>query len=67
MDNCSIKLLGNGPYVVSGPFNIVDEDGKEYTVEKEIVALCRCGDSSNKPFCDGTHRKVEFEAESKAR
>jgi CDGSH-type Zn-finger protein len=40
----------------------VDWEGKEYTFERLPIALCRCGGSTNKPFCDGTHSKIGFQA-----
>lgn len=61
MSDASIKVNDNGPYVLRGSFIIVDADGNP--IEREgTVALCRCGQSSNKPFCDGTHNKVGFES-----
>ena len=55
----TIKILTNGPYVVDGDFRLVDAEGNE--VEKKKAALCRCGGSTNKPFCDGTHSKIGFQ------
>ena len=49
----------NGPLLVSGGVRIVDADGK-VLYEGDRAALCRCGGSGNKPFCDGTHRKNDF-------
>ncbi len=59
-----IKALKNGPYLVEGkgPWKVVS-DGEEKTVEQATIALCRCGHSKNKPFCDGSHKTVGFEAE----
>jgi CDGSH-type Zn-finger protein len=48
------------------PFRVVDADGGEFPAEKETIALCRCGASTNKPFCDGTHSKVGFRAAERA-
>ncbi len=59
-----IKANENGPYVIeieSGTFEVERDSGKE-TIEKKTIALCRCGGSNNKPFCDGTHRKIGFTA-----
>ncbi len=56
----------NGPYLVRGPFVIVDQDGNEIEVRREIVALCRCGRSQTRPFCDGTHKAAGFRAASGA-
>jgi len=61
-----IKVRESGPYLVTGPVTIVDCDGKEYTITGENVALCRCGQSSTKPFCDGTHRTCGFVAVERA-
>lgn len=56
----------NGPYIVSGDLaelNLNDADGNRYDLTgKQTVALCRCGASVNKPFCDGTHSKIGFQA-----
>ncbi len=52
----------DGPNLVRGPLKFVDAAGKETVIEKARVALCRCGQSNNKPFCDGTHAKVGFKA-----
>lgn len=54
----------NGPYLIRGPFTIVDQDGREVEVRRPIVALCRCGKSQTRPFCDGTHKAIGFKADS---
>lgn len=54
----------NGPYLVRGPFTIVDQEGNEIEVKRRVVALCRCGRSQIRPFCDGTHKLIGFRAES---
>jgi CDGSH-type Zn-finger protein len=54
----------NGPYLIRGPFTMVDQDGTEIEVKRRVVALCRCGRSQMRPFCDGTHKTVGFRAES---
>jgi CDGSH-type Zn-finger protein len=54
----------NGPYLVRGPFTLVDQDGNEIEVKRRVVALCRCGRSQTRPFCDGTHKATRFRAES---
>ncbi|CUS80210.1 Zn-finger domain of CDGSH type-containing protein [Candidatus Kryptonium thompsonii] len=59
-----IKASENGPYLIeieSGSFEVERDTGKEL-IEKKTIALCRCGGSENKPFCDGTHRKIGFSA-----
>lgn len=54
-----IKILINGPIMVSGSFCVIGSDGAE-KVKNEQTFLCRCGASTNKPFCDGTHGKIKF-------
>jgi CDGSH iron-sulfur domain-containing protein 3 len=65
MQDVRIKVRESGPYLVTGPATIVDVDGNEYAAA-ENVALCRCGGSSTKPFCDGTHRDNGFSATERA-
>jgi len=54
----------NGPYLVRGPVTIADQDGNEIQLNRPVVALCRCGRSRIRPFCDGTHKAIGFRAES---
>lgn len=54
----------NGPYLIRGSFTICDQDGNEIDGGRPVVALCRCGRSQIKPFCDGTHKTIGFRAES---
>ena len=66
-DRVEIKARHNGPYKVTGPIRLIDADGNEYDVpEGEPVALCRCGASTTKPFCDKTHSRIGFEAAERA-
>ncbi len=68
MADVKIEIRSNGPNRVSGPIDIVDQDGNAYSIpEGQWVSLCRCGESKNKPFCDGGHRDAGFQAESKAK
>ena len=67
MDKPTIQTRHNGPYLVKGPVRLVDAEGKEFTLTGDPIALCRCGHSANKPFCDGTHGRVGFQAPEKAR
>lgn len=55
-----IEVSANGPYLIKTECQIIHSDGRE---EKKTgtVALCRCGASANKPYCDGSHRKIGFE------
>jgi len=64
MSDASIKCIPNGPYRVSGPAAITDSTGNVVrTIEEgKAVSLCRCGGSANKPYCDGTHARIGFEA-----
>lgn len=55
-----VKYFKGGPYQVEGPCIIIDNDGNEVVKEGKIF-LCRCGHSSNKPFCDGSHKKYNFD------
>jgi CDGSH-type Zn-finger protein len=59
-----IRCRENGPLVLQGPFRIVDHLGNEFPLptDKPAVALCRCGASGNKPFCDGSHKGRNFRA-----
>ncbi len=63
-DPIVIRCRENGPLVIQGPTKIVDHLGNEFAlpVGKETIALCRCGQSKNKPFCDGSHRTCGFMA-----
>lgn len=54
----------NGPYLIRGPVTIADQDGNEIVLKRPVVALCRCGRSQIRPFCDGTHKAIGFRAES---
>ena len=54
----------NGPYLVRGPFTLVDQNGEEIEVRRQVVALCRCGRSQMRPFCDGTHKSIGFRCAS---
>jgi uncharacterized Fe-S cluster protein YjdI len=54
-----LSASANGPLLVSGGVRIVDAEGT-VLYEGEKAALCRCGGSGNKPFCDGTHKKIDF-------
>jgi CDGSH-type Zn-finger protein len=59
-----IRCRENGPLVVEGPVTIVDHLGSAFTIasDKPAIALCRCGQSAKKPFCDGSHRACNFAA-----
>jgi CDGSH-type Zn-finger protein len=65
MSEVTIRLRPNGPLVVEGPVKIIDQNGNPFPLnpDKPSVALCRCGASNNRPFCDGTHRTSGFTCE----
>ncbi len=60
-NGCIVHLGGDGPLLVRSPLR-VRMPGAEDGIAKPKAALCRCGQSANKPFCDGAHRDVEFRA-----
>ena len=63
-----ITVNANGPLRLEGDFEICDAEGKSFGLGgRTTVGLCRCGQSANKPFCDGSHRKVNFESVCPAR
>ncbi|HEY2251381.1 MAG TPA: CDGSH iron-sulfur domain-containing protein [Planctomycetaceae bacterium] len=63
MSEVIIKTRENGPLLVTGPVKLIDHLGNAYDLTgKENVALCRCGQSAKKPFCDGAHRTCGFAA-----
>jgi CDGSH-type Zn-finger protein len=65
MSDVRIRCRQNGPFVIEGPVTIVDHQGNVFALpdNKPTVALCRCGQSKRKPFCDGTHKECGFVAE----
>jgi len=67
MPDVEITMRPSGPLLVRGPIVLKDVDGNQLDLAgKDVVALCRCGGSTTKPFCDGTHSKVGFEAATAA-
>ena len=64
MAEIKITVRNNGPYRVEGAIMLVDADGNAFDLSARggMVSLCRCGQSSNKPFCDGTHGRCGFES-----
>ncbi len=61
MSDVQIQPTHNGPYKVTGEIELVDHEGNVITTQGATVFLCRCGGSTNKPFCDGTHSKIGFQ------
>jgi len=60
-EELTIKVNKGGPYLIRGNVKIIDKDGTE-TIKEGTVALCRCGESQNKPYCDGSHKNKEFDS-----
>jgi len=67
MADPTIKIIPNGPYRVTGPIAITDPQGNVVAVEEgKGVSLCRCGHSSKKPYCDGSHGPAGFDSTESA-
>lgn len=63
-----INVRNNGPLRVEGDFALYDAEGSAFDLGgRTAISLCRCGHSQDKPFCDGSHKKVGFQSEIKAR
>ncbi len=63
MSDVTISVKKNGPLRVEGPIRLLDVEGNEYDLTgKPGISLCRCGHSSNKPFCDGSHNRIGFQS-----
>jgi CDGSH-type Zn-finger protein len=66
MDETRITSYRDGPLLVRGAFRLEDQNGETIETDRETIALCRCGKSRQRPFCDGTHKLVRFRAPSGA-
>lgn len=67
MADVKVVVRDNGPFLVSGPVTVEDGEGKQFDLGgKETIALCRCGASKNRPFCDGEHNRCGFESNERA-
>ena len=64
-DEVTIKIRDNGPYIIRGTMIVIDSEGNAFE-QQEMIALCRCGHSNTKPFCDGTHKTAGFESAPRA-
>ncbi len=64
MADVTIRVRDNGPFLVEGPFKLVDAEGNEFSIDpnKPAVAICRCGKTERGPFCDGAHKACGFES-----
>ena len=68
MSDTKITVRTNGPLLVTGTFALEDAGGRPFGLAgRTSIALCRCGQSKNKPFCDGTHNRVGFQSDCPAR
>ena len=54
----TVRQCPGGPLLVRGADTVVDEDGAEHAVTRPVVAVCACGKSSRKPWCDSTHKAI---------
>jgi len=61
MPDVTITIRRNGSLKVEGPFRLIDSNGNEMVIEKAVTSFCRCGQSLNKPFCDGSHKACNFD------
>ena len=58
----TVKLMENGPLIVNGECELQDAQGNVLPSKGQQFALCRCGASANKPYCDGGHKKIGFKS-----
>jgi CDGSH-type Zn-finger protein len=68
MADVKVTIRDNGPYRVEGEITLIDAEGNSHDLSSRngVVALCRCGASVKKPFCDGTHSRIGFAAAERA-
>jgi CDGSH-type Zn-finger protein len=67
-ERVEIKVRDNGPYKVTGPVRLIDPEGNELAFDADRpLALCRCGQSRTKPFCDASHKETGFASCPRAR
>jgi CDGSH-type Zn-finger protein len=64
MSDVTIRMRANGPFLVEGPVTLIDAEGNVFPRDpnKPNIALCRCGQSGKRPFCDGTHNRCGFQS-----
>ncbi len=62
MNEVTVTPYRDGPIIVRGPFELVDDAGRVVGSHRKTVALCRCGRSSIRPLCDGMHKRIGFTA-----
>ena len=68
MSDFKVSVRNNGPLRLEGEITLCDEAGRSFGLGgRTVVSLCRCGQSANKPFCDGSHNKTDFQSAVEAR
>jgi CDGSH-type Zn-finger protein len=68
MMSAKVTIFHNGSIRIEGDFTIQDAEGNSFGLAgRTVIGLCRCGHSENKPFCDGSHKRVGFESQCPAR
>ena len=63
-ERVTVTPYENGPLIVRGPIELLTQDGRRIDPGRKTIALCRCGRSATKPFCDGSHKATRFRAAS---
>lgn len=66
MADVKVQVKDNGPFLVQGDVSIKDAEGNEFDADGKAIALCRCGASTNQPFCTGNHKQIGFESAPRA-
>ncbi len=68
MSQVNVRVRDNGPLLIEGPFSLLDADGQPFSLapDKPAIALCRCGHSAKRPFCDGAHKTCGFQSNERA-
>jgi CDGSH-type Zn-finger protein len=67
VSDATVEARENGPYLITGDVEVVDAQGRRFVrPQGTAIALCRCGNSANKPFCDGSHKRIGFHADDVA-
>jgi len=68
MADVKIRMRPHGPLLIEGTFTLTDSEGGEFTIDsaKPAIALCRCGASANRPFCDGAHKTCGFDSDERS-
>ncbi len=68
MPSAKVTVVNNGPIRIEGDFIVCDAEGREYGLAgRTVISFCRCGQSENKPFCDGRHKVCGFASACEAK